>query len=175
MRQDNRGMSLVELTIVVAIIAVVSAVGIMSFNAMSGKPAQQCAQKLVYSLEKHRTTSASKVGAYYVLSFDPATKEIVAEEFVTNDLSLGYTSIGKSAIGAANVEITYYVDGDAAGHSLSAGAITLSFDRTSGAFKQLSSSNTATNGRYCTKIVASRGGREFEVTLVPFTGKVYID
>lgn len=175
MRHDNRGMSLVELTIVIAIIAVVGAVGIMSFNVMTGKPAQQCAQKLVYSLEKHRTTSASKVDAYYVLSYNAATKEIIAEEFVSNDLSLGYTSIGRSAIGAANVEVTYYVSGDATAYNLNTGAITLRFDRSSGAFKQLSSTNTATNGKYCTKIVASRGGRDFEVTLVPLTGKVYID
>lgn len=175
MRHDNRGMSLVELVIVVAIIVVVGAVGITSFNAMTGKPAQQCAQKLVYSLEKHRTTSASKVGAYYVLSYDPATKEIIAEEFVSNDLSAGYISVGRSAIGASKVEVTYYVDGDATAYNLTTGSITLQFDRSSGAFKPLSSANTATNGKYCKKIVASRGGREFEVTLVPLTGKVYID
>lgn len=175
MKHDNRGMSLVELVIVVAIIVVIGAVGITSFNAMTGKPAQQCAQKIVYSLEKHRTTSASKVGAYYVLSYDAATKEIIAEEFVSNDLSTGYISIGRSAIGAANVEVTYYVDGDAAAYNLKTGAITLQFDRSSGAFRPLTSANTATDGKYCTKIVATRGGRDFEVTLVPFTGKVYID
>ena len=175
MRHDNRGVSLVEITIVVAIIAVVGAVGITSFNAMTGKPAQQCAQKLVYSLEKHRTTSVSRVGAYYVLSYNAATKEIVAEEFVSNDLTAGYSSVGKSVIGASNVEVTYYVDGDATAYNLNSGAIRLSFDRSSGAFKPLSSTNTATDGKYCTKIVASRGGRDFEVTLVPFTGKVYID
>lgn len=168
MRQDNRGVSLVELMIVIAIIALLGGVGIWGINAMTGKPAQQCAQKIMYSLERHRTTAMGKVGAVYMLVEEDG--KVYLEEWVSNTdavIDTGSTPCtSKVEIGASRVKVQYHVDSSPDLHDL---PLKLSFDRSSGAFKPLD------GGGYCTQIVVTRGGREFTVNLVPLTGKVYID
>ncbi len=168
MKQDNRGLSLVEVMVVVAIIAVVGGVGIWGINAMSGKPAQQCAQKIVYSLERHRTSAMAKVDAVYMLYENGG--RIYVNEYLTNDpggVNLSTMSpVTTTEIGASGVEVQYTLGADPALHDL---PLYLAFDRGSGAFK------TQPGGGYCTKIIVKRGGREHTVTLVPLTGKVYIE
>lgn len=162
MKLDRRGLSLVELMVVIAILSVVGAVGVMGVNAMTGRPAQQCAQKIVYSLERHRVSAMGKVDASYVLKMDSASGKIICEETFNGAAPV------VAELGASGIAITYeYNDGSL--HSLDAEPLTLTFDRGSGAFKPIS------GGLYCTKITVRRGGREFYVTLVPLTGKVYID
>ena len=73
-RRDNRGISLVEIMIVITIMAIVGSVGLMGLNAMSGRPAQQTAQKLIYSLERHRVTAMGKVDASYILRVEASGK-----------------------------------------------------------------------------------------------------
>lgn len=167
MRQDNRGLSLVEVMVVIAIMAVVGAVGIWGINAMSGKPAQQCAQKIVYSLERHRTSAMARVDAVYML-YENGGK-IYVDEYLTNDaggVNLStMTPATSTEIGASGVEVQYTLGADPTPHNL---PLYLSFDRSSGAFKPQS------GGDYCTQIIVKRGGREYTVTLVPLTGKVYI-
>ncbi len=167
MRQDNRGISLVEVMVVVAILAVVGGVGIWGINTMSGKPAQQCAQKIVYSLEHHRTSAMARVDARYVL-YENGGK-IYVDEYLTNDLGgVDESTMSPAAtaeIGSAGVKVQYTLGADPTRHDL---PLRLSFDRSSGAFK------AQAGGGHCTQIFVSRGGREYTVTLVPLTGKVYI-
>lgn len=166
MKNDNRGISLVEVMVVVAIMAVLLAVGIMSVNAMSGKPAQQCAQQLMYSLERHRTSAMGKVNSQYVLRVNGSGK-IVADEYLTNADSLTGVDPKTVEVGASGNKVTYVCGG--ATYSLDERPLTLQFDRGSGSFK------AQADGTYCTEIIIKRGGREHKVTLVPLTGKVYID
>lgn len=167
MKNDNRGVSLVEILVVVAIMAVVGAVGIMSFNAMSGKPAQQCAQQMMYSIEKHRTSCMGKVSSAYTLYVGSSGK-IMAAEYLSNTDTLPSSPTQTIEVGASKNVVTYTCS-DGSVHSLDSEPLTLQFDRSSGAFKKLS------NGQYCTEISIKRGGREHKLTLVPLTGKVYID
>lgn len=167
MRKDNRGLSLVELMAVIAILAVVGAVAGFGINAMLGRPAQQCSQQLVYSLEKHRMSAMGKVESQYVLKVDATTDKIVAEEYLSNTAgSLGTPVVGE--VGSSGIEISYQCGTNV--YDLETdGPLTLKFERGSGAFKPQA------DGTYCTKIFIKRGGREHQVTLVPLTGKVYID
>lgn len=169
MKQDNRGVSLVEILIVVSIITVLAGVGIYGVSLMSGQPAKQCAQKIMYSLERHRTTAMSKVEAKYVL--EEENGKVYFREYVVDGAvkaADGGTWILKSEaeVGSSGVEVVYTVDADPTPQPL---PLELRFNRSSGAFEPL------TVGKYCTHIIAERGGKEFKLTLVPLTGKVYID
>ncbi len=166
MKNDNRGMSLVEILVVIAIMVVVGAIGIMSINAMSGKPAQQCAQQMMYSLERHRTSAMGKVNSQYVLRVSGSGK-IVADEYLTNEDSLSGVTPKTLEVGSSGNKVTYVCGGTT--YSLEDTPLTLKFDRGSGSFKPQA------DGSYCTEISIKRGGREHKVTLVPLTGKVYID
>ena len=170
MRQDNRGISLVEVMVVIAIIAVLGGVGIWGINALTGRPAQQCSQKIVYSLERHRTTATGKVSALYELC--EKDSKIYVREWVSNGSNPIDTSAAPSSeiqIGAVGVTVEYTVGSDPTRNNIRDFPLRLSFDRSSGSFKPLA------GGGYCKKIYVSSGGREYSVTLVPLTGKVYID
>lgn len=166
MKLDRKGLSLVELLVVIAIMSVVGAVGIMSVNAMTGRPAQQCAQKIVYSLERHRASAMGKEGASYVLKV--VSGKIACEESFTTK---GATTTTVSELGASGITITYELNDGTVKTLDDTNSLTLAFDRSSGAFKP----QTSGGSDYCTKITVRRGGRDFVITLVPLTGKVYID
>lgn len=166
MRRDNRGISLVEIMLVIAILAVLGGVGIWGINTLTGRKAQQCSQKIVYSLERHRTTAMGKANAQYWLKVNGDGK-VCVEERVTNDASAGW-SVTTTEIGSAGVKVKYTLDTDSIPKDISVDPLKLEFDRSSGAFK------TQDGGGYCNEIYVSHGGKEFNITLVPLTGKVYI-
>lgn len=175
MRKDKRGISLVEILVVIAIMAVVASVGIWGINAVSGRPAQQCSQKLIYSLERHRVTAMGKADAYYKLSID-AKNRVVFEEGISNtaDEYGNYTySTTSSEIGNTRVKLAYIVSGGGEVEMDSGDSLTIRFDRGSGAFKSFVDQDG--NNLTVTGVVVQSGGRSFNVKLVQVTGKVYLD
>ena len=168
MRKDNRGITLVEIMVVIAIMAIVAGVGITGLNLVNGRPAQQCAQKIIYSLERHRTTAMSKVDASYTLEVQSSGKTVCVER-VSND-RVSYTTT-ESEIGAKRVKL-FYETADGSVVPMTAGMfITFQYDRSSGAFRSI----TASTGDEVARVIAKSGGREVKVRFVKITGKVYWD
>ncbi|MBE5865588.1 MAG: prepilin-type N-terminal cleavage/methylation domain-containing protein [Lachnospiraceae bacterium] len=166
LRRDNRGVSLVEVMIVVAIMAALGGVGIMGINAMTGRPAQKCSQQIIYTLEKHRTSTMGKLNAKYELCRESNGK-IVAKEYLTNEDVLPSSPTNVYELGDKSTKVTYECGGSS--KNIDTATLTLQFNRSDGSFKQQA------DGSYCTKISVQRGGRTFNITLVPLTGKVYAD
>jgi len=164
MRRDNRGVSLVEIIIVLALITVVGGAMFYSISLISGKPAQKCAQKIVYSLDRHRTTAMGKVDSSYTLTRDSDDRVVLVESVTENGGVVNTTTV---PIGEKSVTVKYVCDGVET--DLASGDLVLGFERGSGAFKKQS------NGKYCTEIKVSKSGTEYVITLVPLTGKVSIN
>ena len=57
MKNDNRGLSLVEVVIVLAIMAVLGTVVSVGVNLVTRKPADQCASRLQTVLQNNRMTT----------------------------------------------------------------------------------------------------------------------
>ena len=164
---DNRGISLVEIMVTVAIMGVVAAVGLWSLNTVSGRPAQQCAQKVIYSLERHRTTAMGKSEAYYKLIADTSGK-ILFEEGIKVRADDDAYSVTTTEIGGKRVTVSYVDPTSGAVLPLNPGSsLEFRFDRGSGAFDK--------NFYPCRQLIIKSGGREVHVTLVQLTGKVYLD
>lgn len=175
LRKDKRGISLVEILVVIAIIGVVATVGIWGLNAVSSRPAQQCSQKLIYSLERNRVTVMGKSDAYYKVWINDKDR-VIFEEGVSNtaaDDHGNYTySVTSSEIGNSRVKLSYLTSGGevAMGRGDS---LTIRYDRGSGAFKSFTDQDG--NSLVVTGLVAQSGGKRFVVRLVQVTGKVYLD
>ncbi|MBR5596411.1 MAG: prepilin-type N-terminal cleavage/methylation domain-containing protein [Lachnospiraceae bacterium] len=58
--QDNQGMSIVELLVIIAIVAVLTGVAVNLFGYMNGKQARQCAYKLEAAISEIRMETMSK-------------------------------------------------------------------------------------------------------------------
>lgn len=135
MKKDNRGMSLLELVVVIAIMAVlVGTIGI-GIKLISGKPADECANKLKAVLQNNRVTTMGKLDARLNVYAD------AGGVYVTEIIDGNSTT---SRIGDAGVVIEYRVTGDPEGSYTTLGStpLEISFSRASGAFNPLPGTST---------------------------------
>lgn len=171
MRKDNRGLSLVEVVIVVTIMAVMGGLMAMAIGAAVTKPADECASKMASSLKEARITTMGKMSVsmeFYVQDDCIYMKEKILGEGTATD------KVRK--IGDKGVAVTYKLEGDSTYKALggSTSALVLSFDRSSGAFKKCFEGTTDT-GRYCSEIKVTKGDRQRTLKLYSLTGKVTVE
>lgn len=167
---DNRGMSLVEIVIVVTIMTVLTGIMAVGVSMALSKPADECAEKIVSTLNGARITTMGKQGI--TLRFYMDDQSVWLEEVITNsDGTLAAPK--KTKIGQKGVKVEYMLEGDTSYQTLDSSGITLSFKRSTGGFNPVSGSS------YCKAIKVSKGSgnsyREKIITLAYLTGKVTID
>lgn len=169
MKKDNRGITFVELVIVVAIMSILVGAASYGLGLINGKPAEECAQKIVFSLEQSRTKAMGKHLVTYRLYKDSATGLIMVEENVqVKSTDTAVPSI--TTLGSKDVTVKYTLKNGAVAteKELSTQELLLEFDRTTGGFK-------TTAGGDCVKITVSKAHTTVNITLIPPTGKVYIE
>ena len=110
MRHNNKGFSLVEIIIVVAIMTVLIGVTGYGISLSSGKAADECARKLASCMQHARTATMGKYSTTITIKKD--ADGIWAEEVVTTANADGTENtenpIGtKTKIGDAKVSITF--------------------------------------------------------------------
>ncbi len=165
MKDDNRGLSLLEVVIVVTIMIILSAVGIIGVNMISGKPAERCAESIKVSLTSNRTTALGKYKAEMCLVYTGG-KYMVQETAYKQDGSVEYTK--DYTVGDKDVKVEYSLTSSTTGYSdLPATGLKISFDRGSGAVEDPSK----TNDLY---IRCSKAGKQYIVQLYHLTGKAVI-
>ncbi len=154
---NQKGFSLVELIVVIAIMGIVAVGGLISMSLVSGQNAKGCCEELESYIQQTRMTAMSRADAtlkIYTKSDGVYVRLSTASEEVR---------IGKVGISAS------YVDTGGNTVNLTSGTeLEISFDRSSGAFKPLGG---GTN--YCDKIVLKQGERIYTLKMIPRTGKFY--
>lgn len=187
MRKNNKGLSLVELIVVIALMAVLIGIGALSFSLLFGTQAKACAQNVSGILNETKTGCMSRYDETMTLSYrkklpdtDPAYEEAVtsdgyySENFVsTIGSSAQEVPVGDSAIrrmGSSRVVIHVYLSDGTDFEMGETESITVSFKRDSGAFDKIIVNGTEKDA-YITKMTFSSGLRTFTITMVPETGK----
>ena len=171
LNNDNRGFSLVEVIIVVAIMSTMIGVISYGWSMTSGKPAEQCAKKLSAAISHGRTATMGKYRNVITVKKETDGRLTVTELTtisVHDDGSDDQTSTRSSVVGAKDVTVEYKIGtGDyttlAEDHS-----IELRYDSGSGAMKK-----TANGGAdYYTGFRISKAGKVWYVKMETLTGKV---
>lgn len=159
----NRGFSLIELIIVMAIMAVLLGVSWYGINSLSGKQVSECVNNLETYLGKTRTYTLAfedgkvwmefsrRADGYYITSYRGGTADATLKA------------------GNPSLAVSYFTDGGAKVDMAVGTTLTLSFRRESGAFQPIS------GGSYCNKIEVSKGGKKTSLILVSATGKYYAE
>lgn len=158
MVRNQKGFSLVELIVVIAIMAVLSTVGVLSFAVVSGRYVSSCAEELISYIGDTRMEALSRASAEL-------------EIFVKNDGVYVHPSVEARdiKIGKAGIEVSYTAGG--ANVTLSeTERLVLSFDRSSGAFTPLNG-----GANYCDEIRIVSGRHSARIVVVPQTGKFYME
>ena len=172
-KQDNRGMSLVEIIIVVAIMSIfIGTVG-YGLSMISGKPAEECGQKLLSALQHTRTITMGKKDTTITIFMDAeeriAVKE-VAVKLLDNDGNTT-TEEWESVVGAKGVAVICTMSDGSTVNITGTNMVELKFDRGSGALRS-TRVNGIDNSTVCTLITISKGDKIRYITITPVTGKL---
>lgn len=161
-RMDNRGISILEMVVVMAIIVVVCGVMVWGLGALIAKPAEQCAKQFEISLEKHRVTAMGKGSASMKLYVENG--KIMIQETIDG--------VPKPAtcIGAKGVTVKYKKGSTYS--ELNSTGITIQFKRSTGELEKIVESSSS---YYIKEFEFSKGDMTKKLTIVPLTGKVTIE
>lgn len=201
LRSNDRGFSLVELIVVIAIMAVLLGVMALSLNLLMGTEAKQACSKLDGQLNEVKTSAMSRYDETLKLKYY-SKADTDAETGVDNGIDKpGYyavkdiTTLTKPAddnptaiekpvgaenrrIGSDRVKIT--VINDAGVNSViksdsqtGVGEVTIKYDRATGALKELDIDGTAAGN--LKSITFESGVRKYTISFEQSTGKHWIE
>lgn len=179
--KNNKGFSMIEIIVVLAIVAVLTSVVSMSVGFIFGLDAKECAQELDDYLKMTKTSALSKDAQelriyqqasdkkYYVDFIEYSFKDVGGNrQLVSNTLR-------NECIGKETVTIEYILT-DSSGLKKTiddSHSITIGYDRSTGAFQKVKENDIVTT-KYCSSIIITRGSKEYILELVPETGKHFI-
>lgn len=175
-KSDNRGMSLVEIIVVVAIMStMLGAIG-FGLSLISGRPAEACAQKLCSALQHARTITMGKNTTSIKIYRNAQGQIEVMEESVRvldMDGNLALPEVRESVVGDRDVSVSFLFE-DGTSTDLAAGTILLlEFERGNGALKTTQIDGTDVHGD-CIRITLSKANTTRYIVITPVTGKVSV-
>lgn len=166
-KMNNKGFSLMELVVVIALLGIISVGGLVTMGLLFSASGKEASAKLNSALIKTRTESMSKASASVEIYEDTDSKYYVA-----------YTISGNRQdpimIGDTRVEISYE-DSNGSTKNITSGGnkLELSFERDTGAFKPIGS-DAGNLPMYCKKITVVSGHKTYVITCERLTGKTFV-
>lgn len=187
--KDNRGFSLVELLIVVAIMGIMSGFVFIGLPLMTGQKARECANNMSSALGKEKNYALTRsgtidcymellsdTGGYHVKYYIPKSAVVDGSD-PDNDWVLAE----EQTIGSGQVNVTCDFDDGSSMAVVSGHSLKLVYRRTDGALKYALQGDGTTVGveangglpgtvLQCTGITFDRG-KKYQIVLYPATGK----
>lgn len=156
LKENNKGISIVEIIIVVAIISILATTFMLSTSVATDKHVNSCALKISSALEQTRNLALGKQGAYIEMWHDP--NDYVYVQMYVNGQPYG----GLAAVGRPGLEVKITTTG---GGPVDLGSThqVVTFSRSNG---------SVTDATPITNISVTNGRRVYDVTIDPYTGKV---
>lgn len=164
-KRDNRGMTLVELIIVIALMSIVIGITGYGLGLVTKKPVDECAKKIEMALNRNRTNAMGKKECYIEFYMD--NNRVTMYEYMVD--ASGNVQTSTAVIGAADVKMRlFYQDGSTV--DLDGTHRRIAFTRDSGSLSDV-------YGTICTKIAVYKGDYSSTtnirtIELEELTGKV---
>ncbi len=172
MERDNRGLSMVEIIIILALIAVLAGAVGLGIGMVSGRAADECAGKLRSAIRNSRITTMGKgAGEVRLYIYEAADGRFMIRQVI------GAAEPQTTPIGDKGVTVEFKITGDTTYRPLGdeSHPLIIGFDRSSGAFKMLDAMGGDYIGKYCVEIKVSKGDRTKTLELFSLTGKVTME
>lgn len=173
--KNNKGYSLIELIVVIAIMMVLTGVVTMSYQVVSGYYAKQCAKNVEAQMNRVQILNMAKKTTMLEIGQD-TTGDYYAK--VIENAGTSKEHIEKKQIGRKSLKITYSMDDkDSSEYELKEGLasnpITIQFSRSTG---ELLLKDKSDNSIGCHRIWIQQnaGGKCYTVTVNSLTGKVEV-
>lgn len=177
--QNNKGYSLVELIIVIAIMAALTGTIVFSISLIMSSDAKGCAHSLVSALADTKVNAMGREGAYLELKRD-SDGNIWCTQYVNKG---GTWNISGQAqkIGTRRTFISFFdatsevTNGGGTELTEDAGSLFISFDRSSGSYRESGSGPSGVTYKYYAGFEIIGGSKDYLVTLHKLTGKTEIN
>lgn len=174
---NDKGVSLVELIIIIAIMAVLSTGLISMIGILNGRAARECAQDTLSALSKVRVLTLSKsAGAppsgkasdadVYLEIIPDSDGRILIKQAKKNEDGV-VVVFDQISVGAANVDIIAEINNKKE-VNLTGTDIKIAYDRATGAFLKYSDEG------YITKLTFEQG-KSYTINMTPATGKATME
>lgn len=177
MKKNNKGLSLVEVVIVVAIMSVVIATVSFGLSSVISRPADACAEELVSTLRNAKITTMGKRSCTLELYQTGAGNEIKMKE-TTVTSSVGSPKVNDFKLGEKGVLVKINTKNSGSFQLHEIDKLEITFNRETGGFNKgkftILVSGTAVED-YISSIEIEKGNRSHTVTLYYLTGKVKMD
>ncbi len=201
--KNKKGFTIVELIVVVAIMAVVLVGGVMGIGALSGQKIKTASKNLYNMLGSSQLVAMSKGDTFYGILYNDDHIEVVTVYLIDRSDYPNFTVIQKEEL-SSSVEVYYknadgevYYIGDPAksdGTKNYTWGMLLEFNRTTGGINSTwhvkndyggetliinelnaASSQAGKQSSNCNHICITKKGGDIDITIVPLTGKFYIN
>ena len=169
---DDRGMSLVELIVVISIMAVMTGILSLGIGMMFSRDANYVAVRIDDALTETRTCSMSKDGTFTCeLNIDSSSNGNGSFVQIMQSISGGTPTEYKKILLDKSVVIKV----DADGTDITADKITFEFDKSKGSLKKVNGAVTSA-GVYTIEVTSKKNSSKVkEITLISTTGRHYTD
>ncbi|MCR5603032.1 MAG: prepilin-type N-terminal cleavage/methylation domain-containing protein [Lachnospiraceae bacterium] len=192
MKKDNRGFSLVELIISIAIIVIVLGMLGASLNYIGNSQARSLANAIKTAVGQARIQTMGKYDTYLYIYKSSGDNRYYKETWKRSRSNVGGSDElireNRELLGKERPMVKYYVEGDTSEHEIDGtNGLLIKFDRTNGKEieEDMGSGHTDEDGNnittgigtgtksvLCNQIVIYYGTKEYNVRIVPATGKV---
>ncbi|MBD5506548.1 MAG: prepilin-type N-terminal cleavage/methylation domain-containing protein [Lachnospiraceae bacterium] len=161
--KDNRGYSLVELIIVIALIALIISTVFYSLIMVFSANAKSCANDIQRAIADCKVTTMGRSSAYMELYRD--TDQHVYTRMYVRDSSGTYVPSEPQEVGSSRVYVAYTPKGGVETELTAGNKIEIRFDRANGGFTKDGS------GNIYEKLHVVGGSKNYEIVLTELTGK----
>lgn len=171
-KNDNRGMSLVEIILVIALMIVVAGVTGYGVSLIGQKPVEECARKVEIALNQNRTNSMGKKVAYleFYMTASDSSGRVAFREYSQSARESDVREGAEAVIGASDVKLRFVyknVEGVESVVPMGTAPIKVSFKRDSGSLVEEGS------GLVLDRIEVYKGeGHIKTISIDKLTGKV---
>jgi len=160
LKLNDQGISLIELIIVLAIMAIIGGAAFLSTTVATDKHVNSCGQKIASSLEQTRGLVMGKRSGYIELSQNAG--DYVYLQMWIDDQPYG----DRVAVGRPGVTVNLTFDGGATSTLVAEGSVEIHFDRSNGSVVSVGGAAPIV------KIGVTNGRRTMNVNIDKFTGRV---
>ena len=187
-RKDNRGLSIVELVIVIAIMAIVIGMLAASLNYIGNSQARSLANAIKTSIGQTRIQTMGK-NEVFLYIYRGSDKRYYKETWRKAGADDTLVRENREMLGKDKPSVKYYIKDDTDEHVIDGtGGLLITFDRSNG--KEIDTRGlptgsqnsegteiTTPNGNksvLCNKILVSYGSKEYVIEITPETGKIHL-
>lgn len=162
---ENKGFSLIELIVVLAIISILTGTAVFGIQSLANRQVIRCIDNIESYLGKTKVSALAKNNKSYIEIYH-TDEGCFVDSYVSDELE------NTEKIGNSDLEVSYYKSGGVKTVLTGSERLKISFKRDSGALTPLEGEAGTV---YCEKIEVAKGTIKRAVILIEATGKFYAE